>query len=517
MVLNAVGREIPEEVAGRKLVPFAGAFKTLPCKRKAAPLIKHIGRDDRKLVPSLEEAIRRVGLKDGMTISFHHHLRNGDGVINLVVDTIASMGIKDLRLAQVALFPVHEPIIEHLKNGVITRIEGSINGPVGLYASAGKLKAPVVLRSHGGRTRAVEADDLHVDVAFVGAAMADDYGNCNGMYGPSAFGPISYSMIDALYADHVIVLTDNLVDYPATPLSIDQSRVDYVVEVDSIGDPKGIESGTTKITSSPTRLKIARYVIEVLRHSGLVKDGFSFQAGAGGISLAVVKYLGELLEEEDVIASFAMGGTTRFLVDILEKGRVKKILDAQAFDLASLDSLRNNPNHVEVSAYMYANPHTRGAIVNRVDTGFLGATEVDLDFNVNVNTHSDGMMLHGTGGHSDVAAGSKLTFITVPLYRGRLPIIVDKVTNVTTPGETIDVVVTDAGIAINPRRKDLMEKMEGTGLPIRSIEELYEEAISITGKPEKPEFTDDIIGIIEYRDGSTIDVIRKVKGYEYGG
>ena len=164
---------------------------------------------------------------------------------------------------------------------------------------------------------------------------------------------------------------------------------------------------------------------------------------------------------------------------------------------------------------MYANPHTSGAIVNRVDTGFLGATEVDLDFNVNVNTHSDGMMLHGTGGHSDVAAGSKLTFVTVPLYRGRLPIIVDKVTNVTTPGETIDVIATDAGIAINPRRTDLMESLEGTGLPIRSIEELYEEAISMTGRPEKPEFEDEIVGIIEYRDGSIIDVIHRVKGYEY--
>jgi len=515
MVLNAAGREIPEEVAGRRLIPFAGAFKTLPQKRKAAPAIKHIGRDDKKKVPSLEEAIRRAGLKSGMTISFHHHLRNGDGVINLVVDTIASMGIKDLRLAQVALFPVHEPLIEHLKKGVITRIEGSINGPVGLYASAGKLKAPVVLRSHGGRTRAVEADDLHVDVAFVGASMADDYGNCNGMYGPSAFGPLSYSMIDAQYADKVICITDNLVDYPATPLSIDQSHVDYVVEVDSIGDPRGIESGTTKITRSPTRLKIAQYVIDVLRYSGLVKDGFSFQAGAGGISLAVVKYLGELLEEEDVVASFAMGGTTKFLTDIFEKGYIRKIFDAQAFDLHAIDSLRNNPDHVEVSAYMYANPHTRGAIVNRVDTGFLGATEVDLDFNVNVNTHSDGMMLHGTGGHSDVAAGSKLTFVTVSLYRGRLPIIVDKVTNVTTPGETIDVIATDAGIAINPRRKDLMESLEGTGLPIRSIEELYEEAISITGRPEKPEFEDEIVGIIEYRDGSTIDVIHRVKGYDY--
>ena len=52
-----------------------------------------------KVVPSLEEAIRRTGLKDGMTISFHHHFRNGDHIINTVVDKLAEMGYKNLTLA----------------------------------------------------------------------------------------------------------------------------------------------------------------------------------------------------------------------------------------------------------------------------------------------------------------------------------------------------------------------------------------------------------------------------------
>ena len=52
-----------------------------------------------KLVPSLEEAIRRTGLRDGMTISFHHHFRNGDHIINTVVDKLAEMGYKNLPLA----------------------------------------------------------------------------------------------------------------------------------------------------------------------------------------------------------------------------------------------------------------------------------------------------------------------------------------------------------------------------------------------------------------------------------
>ena len=51
-----------------------------------------------KVVPSLEEAIRRTGLKDGMTISFHHHFRNGDHVINMVVGKLAEMGYKNLTL-----------------------------------------------------------------------------------------------------------------------------------------------------------------------------------------------------------------------------------------------------------------------------------------------------------------------------------------------------------------------------------------------------------------------------------
>ena len=45
--------------------------------------------DSKKVLPDLEEAIRRVGLKDGMTISFHHHFRNGDYVVNMVMDVIA--------------------------------------------------------------------------------------------------------------------------------------------------------------------------------------------------------------------------------------------------------------------------------------------------------------------------------------------------------------------------------------------------------------------------------------------
>ena len=68
-----------------------------------------------KLVKSLKEAISLTGLKDGMTISFHHHLRNGDFVLNMVMEEIANLGIKDIKINASSLFDVHIPLAEHIK------------------------------------------------------------------------------------------------------------------------------------------------------------------------------------------------------------------------------------------------------------------------------------------------------------------------------------------------------------------------------------------------------------------
>ena len=106
---------------------------------------------------------------------------------------------------------------------------------------------------------------------------------------------------------------------------------------------------------------------------------------------------------------------------------------------------------------------------------------------------------------------AKITMITAPLVRSRVPIIVDEVTTVTAPGEMIDVIVTERGIAINPRREDLIDRLKHSKLPIKSIAELYDLAIQMTGKPEKPEFEDPIVALIEFRDGTIIDVVRKLK------
>ena len=97
---------------------------------------------------------------------------------------------------------------------------------------------PVILRPHGARPRAIEAGELSIDVAFIGASAADEYGNATGQIGPNACGALGYSFIDATSAGKVIVITDNLVDYPCVPVSISQQYVDYVVVVEQIGIPE---------------------------------------------------------------------------------------------------------------------------------------------------------------------------------------------------------------------------------------------------------------------------------------
>ncbi|MCD6357615.1 MAG: citrate lyase subunit alpha [Thermoproteales archaeon] len=509
-MLNAAGREIPEEISGRKLKPYKGLFSFKPKGRYYAKPLKAVFPGETKILPSIKEAIKKTGLQDGMTISFHHHMRNGDAVVNMVVDEIARMGIKHIKLAPTALFPVHEPLIEHIKKGVVSSIEGSLNGPVGEYVSRNGLEEPVMIRSHGGRARAVRSGDLHVDVAFLAASMADEYGNCNGMLGQSAFGAMGFAVADSLHADHVVVITDNLQPYPVSPTTISQIWVDYVVEVESIGDPSGIQTGTMRITKSPSRLTIARNVVKFLDKAGVLEDGFSFQAGAGGISLAVTKFIHEYMKKNGMVGDFVMGGITGFVVDMLEDGTIKKILDGQSFDLKAVESIARNPDHVEVSHIEFGDPHTCGCVVNRQHACFLGATEIDLNFNVNVNTHSDGLLLHGIGGHQDAAASSDVTVVTAPLLRGRVPVIREEVTTISTPGEAVDVVATDAGIAVNPARDDLIEAVKGK-MEIVEIEELYKKATRLVGKPESPQCTDDIIAIVEYRDGTVLDVVRKVK------
>lgn len=511
MTKNVLGREVPEAISEEYGV-FEGQFARKHQYKRAAGEVTAVHPGEPKLAGSLREAIEKTGLKDGMTISFHHHFREGDAVINMVLAEIADMGIKNLSIAPSSIANVHEPLIEHIKNGVVTNITSSgLRDKLGAAISHGLMENPVVIRSHGGRARAIETGDIHIDVAFLGAPSSDEYGNANGSHGNATCGSLGYAKVDAEFADKVVIITDNLVPYPNTPISIPQNHVDYVVKVDSIGDPNGIAKGATRMTTNPRELLIAENANKVITQSPYYKEGFSFQTGTGGATLAVARYLREDMLKDGIKASFALGGLTKQITDMLEEGLVEKIIDTQSFDRAAAASLKDNEHHYEISASFYANPGNKGAAVNQLDVVVLSALEVDTNFNVNVMTGSDGVIRGASGGHCDTAAGSKLSIICTPLIRGRIPCIVDEVNTVITPGESIDVVVTEVGIAINPRRTDLMEAFKDIDVPVLTIEELKEKAYSVVGSPDPIQYGEKVVAVIEYRDGSVIDVVRNVK------
>lgn len=513
MAKNAVGRELPDFIPGYgKVKPFAGFDRRPPEGHRAGPRNRATfnTRTD-KVLHDVKEAVKASGLQSGMTVSFHHHLRNGDYVVNMIIDACAELGIRDLTLFPTALFGVHEHLIGHIKSGVIKQILGSVNGPIGRLASEGGMEHPVILRSHGGRPRAVTAGDVHIDVAFIASPSADCYGNLSGAMGASACGSLGYAFTDAEFADCVVAVTDNLVDFPLAPVSITQTKVDHVLVVDSIGDPAGIVSGTTRVTRDPMRLLIARNAAALIESSPYFKPGISFQTGAGGISLAVAAFVRDKMREQGIRGSFGLGGITSFFVEMLEEGLFERLLDVQSFDLTAVKSIGVNPNHVEISADWYANAWNCGCAINMLDTVVLGATEVDRHFNVNVNTEADGALLHGIGGHQDTASGAKLTIITTPLLRGRIPCVVDDVLTVTTPGEVVDAIVTEFGVAINPKRTDLIDAARKAGnVPLVDMDDLVKRAAAMSGPMEPVATTDRIIGVVEWRDGTVLDVVRQL-------
>lgn len=464
-----------------------------------------------KLVKSIREAIELSGLKDGMTVSFHHHLRNGDYVLNMVLEQIAELGIKDIKVNASSLFDIHTPLLGHIENHVVTGLSADyISAGVGKPISQGILEAPVEFRTHGGRPFDIARGATPIDVAFIAAPTADTMGNCSGKYGKSACGSLGYAFADAMFAKKVVVITDNLVPFPMLDWSIPQEYVDYVVEVEAIGNPKGIVSGTTKITRDPVGLVMASYAAKVIEASGLLKDGFCFQTGAGGASLAAAKFLKDIMLRKKIQGGVALGGITGYLVQMLNEGCFRSLMDVQCFDLDAVESIRSNPKHQEMSALQYAAPGSRGAAVDNLDVVILGATQIDTDFNVNVHTDSNGYIMGGSGGHSDTAAGSKLCMIIAPMFRARLPIVTDHVTCISTPGESVDVLVTQGGIAVNPRQAELKQRLLDARLPVIDIHELKEKTEAITGKPRPIVTGDRVIAKVLGREGNLQDVIRNI-------
>lgn len=513
LVSNQVGRRVPVTVNGRPQVAYAGIGKHRPGGGKHSPPVRSCrdypsGGDKR--VRNLQAALKKCGIRDGMVISNHHHLRDGDKVALMALEAAAGLGVKDLIWFPSASFPCHAPVIELMDRGVVHHIEGSMNGPLGEYCSRGKMRGLGVLRSHGGRWQAIQDGEIKIDIAVIAAPTADAFGNADGSHGRSACGSLGFALADSIYADRVIVVTDNLTPFPCVPWQIQGNNVDYVVEVESIGDPTKIVSGTTQVTKSPDRLLIAEYVARFLRDAGIIRDGFSFQAGAGGIALAFISFLKDIMKESGVRARFVRGGSTEYLVDLLREGLTDYILDGQTFDLAGVESIGSNPRHVATSPFTSYNYHGKGNFASMVDAVVLGATEVDVNFNANVVTHSDGLLLHGIGGWQNcLFAGC--TILAIPAFRDRIPVIVDEVTTLVGPGELIDVVITERGIAINPRRKDLQRAVKGSDLPIRPIREIQREVETmIGGKPQTREQGDEPVAVVKWVDGTVLDTVWRV-------
>ena len=510
---NAAGRMVPAMANGKPQIPFLGVGQYEPRGRLAAPPVrscKDYPHNGDKWVANLEAALRQCGLRDGMVISNHHHLRDGDSVALMALQAAACTGVKDLMWFPSASFPSQKDAIELMEAGTIHHIEGSMNGPLGEYTTQGKMRGMGVLRSHGGRWQAIQDGEVHIDIAVIAAPTADPFGNADGSHGKSACGSLGFALADSIYADRVIVVTDNLVAFPCIPWQIQGNHVDFVVEVPSIGDPAKIVSGTTQITRSPDRLRIAELVARFLRDAGIMRDGFSFQAGAGGIALAFVDYLRRMMKESGVKARFVRGGSTKFLVELLQEGLTDYILDGQTFDLDGVKSIAGDPRHVATSPFTSYNYHGKGNFASMVDAVVLGATEVDVNFNANVVTHSDGRLLHGIGGWQNcLAAGC--TILAIPSFRDRIPVIVDEVTTLTGPGELIDMVATERGIAINPRRQDLIDALKGSDLPVRPIQDIKAEVERICGgKPARPKLGDRPVAIVKWVDGTVLDTVWQV-------
>lgn len=518
-MINAVGREIPEEVlkaTGKEVFKGAYAYDNYEYTKAAPKAHAMVDPKRSKMVESIHEALVKCEIKDGMTISFHHHFREGDYVVNMVMEEIHNMGIKGITICASSLGKANDPIVPYIEDGTIVGIQSSgVRGKIGEAISTGKLRDLAIMRSHGGRVRAIESGEVHIDIAFIGAPTCDEYGNMRANGGKSDCGVLSYAMVDAQYADKVVAITDCLVPFPNIPASISMTQVDFVCVVDEIGNPAKIATGAAKPTTDVRKIMMADYCTQFVINTPYFKDGFSYQTGVGGASIASTISLGKIMEERGIKMGLGLGGITTPMCNLLAKGLIDKIVDTQDFDMGAIESIKTNPNHFEISASEYADPFNKGAYVNKLDFVILASLEVDVNFNCNVVVGSDGMITGAQGGHPDTAAGAKCTIVIAPLLQGRIPAICTNVTTVTTPGETVDVVITDYGIAINPRRQDLIECMKDVKLPFCTIEELRDKAYAIVGEPDPVQFGDRVVGVIESRDGTIIDVVREIKEYEF--
>lgn len=458
-----------------------------------------------KQVRDLSAAFDLFGIQNGYVLSFHHHYRNGDRLINAVMEEAARRGLQGLIIAPSSLFPVHAPLVGHIDSGVIGGIiTDYAKGPVADAMMSGALRTLPLLQSHGGRARALSTGLLKVDVAFIGASLSRPDGACTGRGGAVPCGPLGYIQVDATYARHSVVCAHEITDLPLPHIDIPAMHVDAVIPFANPGDVGGIASDTTLPAQTPQSHMIGTLVAKVIAATGLLQDGMSLQTGAGGYSLAAVPLIGAALRTANLRGSFLSGGITGAHVALQQEGLFERIHDVQCFDGAAVASSITNPHHHAMSASEYANPLHDTPVVDHLSVMVLGAVEVDQHFNVNVTIAGDGRLIGGPGGHPDAAQGAALTIVTTGLTAGGYPKLVEDVRCVTTPGADIDVIVSDHGIAVNPARADLLADLTGAGLPVVTFDALRKMAEQQAAHTPTLGSTSPSI-LIEHREGGLLD------------
>jgi len=451
---------------------------------------------------ALIAGIGESGLRSGGTVSFHHHLRNGDTVMEAALAACRTLGLSDLHLAASSLFPRHASLVPFLQDGTVTRITTAyMNGPLAEFVSRGGLADPVRLTTHGGRARKI-ARGAAPDLAVIAAPAVDGAGNLGRADGPWACGPLGYPMVDATHAAHVLAVTAHETDR-LPRICIPGERVDRVARVHSIGDASQIESGTTARRISPAALAMAEQAAALIVAAGCLRDGLRFQTGAGGASLQVARALAPEMARAGITGDFTAGGITAAHLEMVRSGLFRRIMDVQAFDLAAVRSYAVDPWHHAMSAAEYADPDRPDRIARQLDVMILGAAEVDVAFNVNVTTTGGGRIIGGSGGHADTAEGAGRAIVVVPVESKGVARIVDRVRCITTPGAHVDAVVTDRGICVNPARPDLAADLRKAGLALADIRDLARSA------PPRPDGTR-IVAISEDPRGAVLDEIARI-------
>ena len=494
--MDAVAKGHPTPLGQMKPAPVP-LLDILPARAAAENPARQI-RD-------LAEAFDVYDISDGATLSFHHHYRNGDHLINAVIDEAARRGLRGLTIAPSSLFPVHAPLAAHIQNGVIAHVVTDYaKGPITDVMLSGALRTPALLQSHGGRARALTTGLLKIDVAFIGASLATADGACTGRGGVLPCGPLGYAQVDAAYARHTVVCTHEITRQPLPYVDIPAEQVDALIHFPHPGAVSGIASDTTLPAQTPQAQKIGRLVANVIAAAGLMENGVSIQTGAGGFSLAAVPTVGDAIRRLNIKGSFISGGITGAHVALQQGGLFDRIYDVQCFDGAAVASSLNNPDHSAMSASEYANPQHVSPKVDHLSVMVLGAVEIDKDFNVNVTIGGDGRLIGGPGGHPDAAQGAQLTIVTTGLTAGGYAKLVNDVRCVTTPGADIDVLITDHGIAVNPNRTELLADLVGAGLPVVSFEHLRKLSNSLAYRSPSDTFPTPRI-CIEHRLGGVLD------------